>query len=309
MRVDGRIRWLAIAAVAGFGAALLVVLASLVGLGDLTLAAPTAVIVATVVLMNHLTNDRLRRAGKRSQASLAAIERRTVSIATRVRGLEATIHEAGAMAVLSPTATPYPLPLGGNWALAWDAAVVLAREVGLARPSVVVELGSGGSSLVIGKQLSEAGSGHLYSLDHEPAFAALTRRHLAAHDLEAWVTVLDAPLVELDVRGERFRWYDLPPEVRALPRVDVLVVDGPPQAIDRTGLPRYPALPAFREQLHGDAFVFVDDAYRDAERQMVERWVAEEPGWVAKVVKTSRGTAILRRQADGSGPEAGQSVP
>ena len=143
MRVDGRIRWLAIAAVAGFGAAMVVMLASLVGLGDLTLAAPTAVIVATVVLMNHLTNDRLRRAGKRSQASLAAIERRTVSIATRVRGLEATIHEAGAMAVLSPTATPYPLPLGGNWALAWDAAVVLAREVGLARPSVVVELGSG----------------------------------------------------------------------------------------------------------------------------------------------------------------------
>ena len=232
-------------AVAGFVAAMVVMLASLVGLGGTsTLAAPTAVIVAAVVFMNHVTNDRVRRAGKRSQASLATIERRTVSIATRVRGLEAAVHEAGAMAVLSPTATPYPLPLGGNWALAWDAAVVLAREVGLARPSVVVELGSGGSSLVIGKQLSEAGSGHLYSLDHEPAFAALTRRHVAAHDLEAWVTSSTHRSSSWTCEVSGFAGMTCRPRSEPC-HASTCSWSTAPQAIDRTGLPRYPALPAF----------------------------------------------------------------
>ena len=199
------------------------------------------------------------------------------------------------MANLALTADPYPLPLGGNWALAWDAAVVLARETGLARPDVVVELGSGGSSVLLGQQLRRAGRGHLYSLDHEPAFAAVTREHLAAHGLDDWVTVFDAPLRDRVIGDELFHWYDVPPAVRELKRIDLLVVDGPPQATDRAGLPRYPALPAFRDQLLAGAIVFVDDAYREAERKMLDRWQHEEPGWTVKVLKTSRGTALLRR--------------
>jgi predicted O-methyltransferase YrrM len=274
-------------------------LASVVGLGAPALVVPTALIVSAIATAHMVNASRTRRSNLLTRRSVVRLEGQVRAASTRVRTVERAVHEAGAMATLALTSDPYPLPLGGNWALSWDAAVILARETGLTRPEVVVELGSGGSSVLVGRSLRQAGRGHLYSLDHDPAFAALTRQHVEAHGLEAWVTVLDAPLVECVIRGERFRWYDVPAAVQQLERIDLLIVDGPPQATDRTGLPRYPALPSFQDRLTAGAIVFVDDAYRDAERQMLDRWSREEEGWTVRVLKTSRGTALVRRTGAG----------
>jgi predicted O-methyltransferase YrrM len=289
----------AVAAGAGIVAGMLVALASVVGLGAPALVVPTALIVSAIATAHMVNASRTRRSNLLTRRSVVRLEGQVRAASTRVRTVERAVHEAGAMATLALTSDPYPLPLGGNWALSWDAAVILARETGLARPEVVVELGSGGSSVLVGRSLRQAGRGHLYSLDHDPAFAALTRQHVEAHGLEAWVTVLDAPLVECVIRGERFRWYDVPAAVQQLERIDLLIVDGPPQATDRTGLPRYPALPSFQDRLTAGAIVFVDDAYRDAERQMLDRWSREEEGWTVRVLKTSRGTALVRRTGAG----------
>jgi predicted O-methyltransferase YrrM len=289
----------AVAAGAGIVAGMLVALASVVGLGAPALVVPTALIVSAIATAHMVNASRTRRSNLLTRRSVVRLEGQVRAASTRVRTVERAVHEAGAMATLALTSDPYPLPLGGNWALSWDAAVILARETGLTRPEVVVELGSGGSSVLVGRSLRQAGRGHLYSLDHDPAFAALTRQHVEAHGLEAWVTVLDAPLVECVIRGERFRWYDVPAAVQQLERIDLLIVDGPPQATDRTGLPRYPALPSFQDRLTAGAIVFVDDAYRDAERQMLDRWMREEEGWTVRVLKTSRGTALVRRTGAG----------
>jgi predicted O-methyltransferase YrrM len=299
MRLALRPRTLAVAAGAGIVAGMLVALASVVGLGAPALVVPTALIVSAIATAHMVNASRTRRSNLLTRRSVVRLEGQVRAASTRVRTVERAVHEAGAMATLALTSDPYPLPLGGNWALSWDAAVILARETGLARPEVVVELGSGGSSVLVGRSLRQAGRGHLYSLDHDPAFAALTRQHVEAHGLEAWVTVLDAPLVECVIRGERFRWYDVPAAVQQLERIDLLIVDGPPQATDRTGLPRYPALPSFQDRLTAGAIVFVDDAYRDAERQMLDRWIREEEGWTVRVLKTSRGTALVRRTGAG----------
>jgi predicted O-methyltransferase YrrM len=299
MRLALRPRTLAVAAGAGIVAGMLVALASVVGLGAPALVVPTALIVSAIATAHMVNASRTRRSNLLTRRSVVRLEGQVRAASTRVRTVERAVHEAGAMATLALTSDPYPLPLGGNWALSWDAAVILARETGLTRPEVVVELGSGGSSVLVGRSLRQAGRGHLYSLDHDPAFAALTRQHVEAHGLEAWVTVLDAPLVECVIRGERFRWYDVPAAVQQLERIDLLIVDGPPQATDRTGLPRYPALPSFQDRLTAGAIVFVDDAYRDAERQMLDRWIREEEGWTVRVLKTSRGTALVRRTGAG----------
>jgi predicted O-methyltransferase YrrM len=183
----------------------------------------------------------------------------------------------------------YPLPLGGKWALGWDGATILAREVGSTGPEVVVELGSGASSLVIGLQLRASGHGHLYTLDHEPEYAALTRRHVTALGLDRWVTVLDAPLVEHALEGERFRWYALPDAVRSVAHIDLLVVDGPPQKTDPGGTPRFPAMPVLAGSLGPGSVIFVDDARREAEQRMLERWLRDEPRWVREDHPTRHG--------------------
>jgi PAS domain S-box-containing protein len=82
------------------------------------------------------------------------------------------------------TPVPYPLPLGG-WALDHEAAAILAREVATTLPGTVVELGSGTSTLVIVLQRRRTGCGHVYSLEHDAAYAERTRRHVRALGLEA----------------------------------------------------------------------------------------------------------------------------
>ena len=42
---------------------------------------------------------------------------------------------------------------------------------------------------------------------------------------------------------------------------------------------RYPALPALADRLAADALVFLDDADREPEREIVARWAEEVPDW------------------------------
>jgi predicted O-methyltransferase YrrM len=287
-------------AAGGLAAGVVVAAASFIGLGALTAVVPVALIVAVVIAAVMYLKSEILLANRATARELT----------TRLRTINGRLPEISAIASFSAIDTPYPLPLGGHWSLAWDAAAVLAREVALRQPRTVVELGSGASSLVIGMQLRRLGHGHLYTLDHDPEFARLTRRHLAAMGLQDWVSVLDSALVDQSVGGEQYSWYDLPEAVRSLERIDVVVIDGPPQRTDREGMPRYPALPMLADQLGPGSLVFVDDASRDAEKRMMARWATEQPQWVHEHVKTQRGTALLRWPDQTAGLSADEpSVP
>jgi predicted O-methyltransferase YrrM len=284
-------RIIGVGLLAGVAAGAATALASIVGLSSIQAVAPVAIVVAAAVASALLLWVRV---GVTAAKAIRAQRASDIRVRELQGELRETLAEIGAIATLSAVPVPYPLPLGGNWALSWDAAVLLAREVAIGRPRTVVELGSGGSSIVVGLQLREAGVGHLYSLDHDAAFAALTRRHVVAQGLDDVVSVLDAPLVAQEIAGSTFRWYDVPSEVEALDRIDLMIVDGPPQATDRDGTPRYPALPVLASKLGPGSVVFVDDGNRDAERRMLDRWLIEQPHWQVERIRSRRGTVILR---------------
>jgi Methyltransferase domain len=284
-----------IALAGGLVAAVATALGSLVGLASMIAVVPVGIVVAAVLVSALSVRDRLLAADRRSTERLAT---GISNLSSRTKRMEIQQAEIAGIAAFATMNVPYPLPLGGRWALGWEGAVILAREIGVGIPATVVELGSGASSLVIGMQLRQAGRGHLYTLDHEPDFAALTRRHVAAMGLDAWVSVLDAPLVDQDVDGETYRWYRLPAEVTGLERIDALVVDGPPQRTDRGGMPRFPALPMLGAQMGPGSLVFVDDALREGEQRMLERWCLAQPEWALEVVATRHGTALLRWHGD-----------
>jgi len=205
------------------------------------------------------------------------------------------VAETQGLVQLGGLGLSYPVPFGGDYALTADAAAVLAREVALRRPELVVELGSGVSTILVGTMLRAQGFGRLISLDHDSSWAEETRRHVRAAGLENHVEVLDAPLVRQEVDGETFAWYAIPDSLRQSTGIDLLIVDGPPQAGDPGGMPRYPALPRFLAQMSPDARIFVDDARRPGETEMVSRWLKRYPGWVARDVPTGPGTCLLYR--------------
>jgi hypothetical protein len=206
-----------------------------------------------------------------------------------------SITETQGLVQLSGLNQPYPMPFGGSWALTPDAAAILAREIAIRRPNTIVELGSGVSTVMVGRLLQQMGSGRLISLDHDAGWAEETRRNIVANGLQDYVEVLDAPLVKQQFDGKEFVWYQVPEQVRQIEHIDMLTVDGPPQTTDVTVLARYPALPAFNSQFSEHAVIYIDDAKRDTEQEMVNAWHQKYPGWKSRMIDTIPGTCLFER--------------
>ena len=159
------------------------------------------------------------------------------------------------------------------WALRPEVVDLVVGLVAGGRTSVI-ECGSGRSTVAIGGALRDlgpvgsVGSGHVHALEHGPEYAATTRAAVSEAGLEGFATVVDAPLED--------GWYDLT-ALERLPRsgVDLLLVDGPPANEPELERSRYPALSRLSERLAPGAAIVLDDAKRDGERWVIERWERE----------------------------------
>jgi len=169
------------------------------------------------------------------------------------------------------------LPPDGGWVAGADFLLVLARQVLTQKPRLVVEFGSGVSTVVIGRCLQLNGGGRLLSFDHDEGFAELTRRRLRRAGVPGEVRA--APLAP-GRDGYGGSWYahgELPDGI------DLLVIDGPPAWREEQAESRGSAAPAAFGRLAADAVVLLDDADRPGERRIAARWRAEYPhiefGW------------------------------
>jgi predicted O-methyltransferase YrrM len=174
------------------------------------------------------------------------------------------------------------LPDDDGWMLPGDAHGWLTELARTHEPEVVVECGSGASTVLLAKLQRQRYRGRLISLEHDERFAARTRGMLDMNGLDDVVTVCP-----LGPNGQ-WQWYTLRPEIR---KIDMLIVDGPPA---RTAwLARYPALPLLRERLSDDAVIVLDDVHRHDERVILRRWLSEYPEYTATVVEHTKGAAAL----------------
>jgi hypothetical protein len=274
----------------------LVAVAAAVGLADPMLAVPSGatagVVVAAVLWAGHGVRATQHREAARARRATRELRDQ---LAERLAEIESEVR-------LGTLGASYPLPFEMGWAVTPDAAVLLAQEIAQQRPRLVVELGSGVTTLVTGLMLRRLGRGRVVALEHDPAWGARTRRHVAALGLEDVIEVVDAPLIPYDLAAGTYRWYTIPP---GLEEGGVDFVDGPPQHVDRQGEPRYPALPLLLPYLSPTASLFVDDAKREAEKAMVERWSTEFPEFRQRRVATRKGAVVVTRApiaADGERP-------
>ncbi|NJK55994.1 MAG: class I SAM-dependent methyltransferase [Pleurocapsa sp. SU_5_0] len=165
-----------------------------------------------------------------------------------------------------------PLPTTRGWAASPDLLKEIISLIHRQKPQLVVEASSGVSTLIIAYCLQRLGTGKLISLEHESKFAQATQSHLSLHGLDDVATVIYAPLVEVEINGAKWLWYDLT-KVKIPEAIDLLIVDGPPGTTQK--LARYPAVPMLHEKLSKDAMVMLDDGARADERRIVEQWMAE----------------------------------
>jgi len=183
------------------------------------------------------------------------------------------------------------IPWTPNWTAAADFLELLVDELEARRPAVILECGSGLSTLVLARACERTGRGHVWSLESGAEFAEATREALAAYGLERLVTVVHAPLSEVEIGGESWPWYDR----SGLPGgpVELLVIDGPPAFLREQA--RYPALPLLVPYLEKGCRILLDDAARPDERAAVARWLEEFPGLRHRYLELERGCSVLER--------------
>jgi predicted O-methyltransferase YrrM len=219
---------------------------------------------------------------------VALIQRVRSEIESRYRRTEAIL------ALYSVIEPQKPLPMPRVYMASAELLRAVADATFQLKPEMVVELGSGISTLVTAYALAKIGSGRIVSLDHEAQFAEHTNRLLRSHQLDHIAKAVHAPLVETEAGGQRFRWYDTK-ALAGVGAIDLLIVDGPPGKDEP--LARYPALPVLADRLSERAWVLVDDAARKDETEMVARWVAMFPRFDAEYVPTEKGLGYLRPKA------------
>jgi len=163
---------------------------------------------------------------------------------------------------------------------------------------VIVEFGSGASTLVIADALRQNGTGRLISVEQRHYYASQVQKMLQGEDLEEYVDLRVGGLEEWD--GEHLnyddaekpsRWYSVS-LLEGMDSVDLLWVDGPPGAT--CAFSRYPALPALADQLSADAEVWMDDTIRDEETKICDKW-AKDYGVEVEYYALEKGLGRLKR--------------
>jgi predicted O-methyltransferase YrrM len=193
----------------------------------------------------------------------------------------------------------------GDFAIDHDFAKVLLRALAQ-RPEVVVECGSGASTLLTAESMTRGCYGRLYSIESDARYARFTREALDAAGVGERVELIVAPLRRQVIGGESVEWFDLG-AVRAagIESVDLLVVDGPPT---RDDLSRWPALEVFSSLLAAEGTVLLDDGRRAQERSIAFRWSRDHPGMELSWIDTIKGAWQLERKPSASTGDSRSSV-
>jgi len=185
------------------------------------------------------------------------------------------------------------LPATRGWAASPDLLVVLVDLVITERPSLVVECGSGASTLWLALAMRRFGiDGRIIALDHDPVFGGKTRDLLARHDVGDLAEVRDAPLESFSLDGETYSWYAR----RAwedLAGIDLLFVDGPPATMGHQA--RYPALPLLSGSLSPVATAVLDDLVVPDMQKVLRLWLDAYPEFGAEILPLEKQAAVLRR--------------
>jgi predicted O-methyltransferase YrrM len=180
------------------------------------------------------------------------------------------------------------LPYLGSWKADTGLLKLLVDHIFEHKPRLVVEFGTGASTLVLAKALQLAGGGTLISFEQHADFVEASKRWLAEHGLKADVRVAR---LKPSPRGWPGLWYDHGP----LPAgIDLMLIDGPPWSVHP--FTRGAAETLFDKMSPGGT-IMLDDAARPGERIVARRWRKLHPDFTFRLDKSgTKGTLVGRRE-------------
>lgn len=174
------------------------------------------------------------------------------------------------------------IPSTRSWAASPDLLLTINEIVKKNRPGLVVELGSGVSTLVAAK----SGAKRIVSLDDSEEFGNKTRLMLKEHKVRG----VDIRIASLQPYANGSTWYDTS-SIKDLKKIDLLIIDGPPGS--KNPQARYPALAEFKDKLSPQAVIVIDDVNREGERKLAEDFAKALPTHRIEILSHEKGTAVI----------------
>lgn len=164
------------------------------------------------------------------------------------------------------------VPPAGGWAASPDLILFCVDVLLSDRPRLVVECGSGISTLYLALAAEQHGlDTRVVALEHQEVYAEQTRAMLDRHGVGHRVEVRLAPLARTSIPDHDTPWY-AESAIEDLDDIGMLLVDGPPTA---TGpLVRYPAVPLLRARFAQRCIIVMDDLVRESDLETARLWSA-----------------------------------
>ena len=163
----------------------------------------------------------------------------------------------------------------GAWALGARTINLLEREVLRVRPELVLEFGSGISTVCLAQFMSDlhgpGGGVRILSIDQDDRYAAATRALLKEAGLAGAARVIACPLSQQTIEGYTANCYTMPAAdilAEYKGRAEMILVDGP--AAENGA--QFGTLPLGRAYAAHRARFLLDDALRDGELDTMRRW-------------------------------------
>lgn len=176
-----------------------------------------------------------------------------------------------------------------NWPISPDFALFLIRQLEINDYDLVIEFGSGTSTVIMAKTLAKIAIQRRgktpvrqVAFEHLGKYHAQTHTNLQQAGLAEDMLLVYAPLAPYTApNGNTYSYYDChqtmeelaqeltPDDLRIL-----VVVDGPPTSTGKHA--RYPAVPMILAHFIGAQIdILLDDYIRDEEKEIVQLWLAD----------------------------------
>jgi predicted O-methyltransferase YrrM len=236
--------------------------------------------------------SRIGNLASESQRTLDAVRRVEAGVPKEIKQTFRQLEALQNLNAMLPARDVLPATRG--WAASPDLLMVLVDLVITERPSLVVECGSGASTLWLALALQRFEiDGRIIALEHDPVFAGQSREFLARHDVRDLAEIRDAPLESFSLDGQTYSWYAR----RAwedLTGIDLLFVDGPPATTGERA--RYPALPLLSGSLSPVATAVLDDLVVPDMQEVLRLWLDAYPDFRSEILPLEKQAAVLRRK-------------
>jgi predicted O-methyltransferase YrrM len=179
-------------------------------------------------------------------------------------------------------------------ALSPDALTWILADLQERSSPTVVEFGSGQSTFILACYFKNRGGGRLISVEHDETFAKSLLRQLASCGLDNSVELHVLPLEETKPLSDHASCRSYPVDRLPQVEIDLALVDGPPGQ-ENGRLTRFVPLQWALKHLSAGGAVYLDDAGRPNEHEIVGHAKRLNPSFLHLDLKAEKGLAVFKK--------------